>query len=239
MTSARIAETAAALAATFGLAAASWVVAVRQMSEMDMGVSTELGPLASFVALWVTMMATMMLPGAAPAVLKRAHAGGRTRAVPAFVGSYLAVWTLVGLALYAVYRPHGAFAAGAVAIAAGVYEFTPLKQHFRRCCRESVRSGSEFGALLRRLEHRTDAAAGSAGPDERHLDVRDRRPRPRPEAPAPESRHRCAGGAGDRRTWDPDRHRALVGSRTHATDVRRHRWATPSCCDDKKERDHG
>jgi hypothetical protein len=63
MTSARIAETAAALAATFGLAAASWVVAVRQMSEMDMGVSIELGPLASFVALWVTMMATMMLPG--------------------------------------------------------------------------------------------------------------------------------------------------------------------------------
>ena len=29
--------------------------------------------------------------------------------------------------------------------AAGVYEFTPLKQHFRRRCRESVRSGSEFG----------------------------------------------------------------------------------------------
>jgi predicted metal-binding membrane protein len=30
-------------------------------------------------------------------------------------------------------------------IAAGVYEFTPLKQHFRRRCRESVRSGFEFG----------------------------------------------------------------------------------------------
>jgi predicted metal-binding membrane protein len=35
--------------------------------------------------------------------------------------------------------------AGAVAIVAGVYEFTPLKQHFRRRCRESVRSGFEFG----------------------------------------------------------------------------------------------
>ena len=32
-----------------------------------------------------------------------------------------------------------------MAIAAGVYEFTPLKQHFRRRCRESVRSGLEFG----------------------------------------------------------------------------------------------
>jgi predicted metal-binding membrane protein len=36
-------------------------------------------------------------------------------------------------------------AAGAVAIAAGVYEFTPLKRHFRRRCRESVGSGFEFG----------------------------------------------------------------------------------------------
>jgi predicted metal-binding membrane protein len=145
MTSARTAATAAALAATLGLAAASWVVAVRQMNGMDMGVATELGSFEFFVALWVTMMAAMMLPGAAPAVLRRAHASGRTRAVPLFVGSYLAVWTLVGVAVYAVYRPHGSFAAGVVAIAAGVYEFTPLKQHFRRHCRESVRSGFEFG----------------------------------------------------------------------------------------------
>ena len=39
----------------------------------------------------------------------------------------------------------GHVAAGAVVIAAGVYEFTPLKRHFRRRCRESVRSGFEFG----------------------------------------------------------------------------------------------
>ncbi len=67
------------------------------------------------------------------------------RAVPLFVVSYLGVWTLVGVAVYALYRPHGSFAAGAVAIAAGVYEFTPLKRHFRRRCREGVRSGFEFG----------------------------------------------------------------------------------------------
>jgi predicted metal-binding membrane protein len=144
MTSARTAATAAALAVTLGLAAASWVVAVRQMSGMDMGAATELGSIA-FVALWVSMMAAMMLPGAAPAVLRRAHDSGRLRAVPLFVGSYLAVWTLVGVAVYALYRPHGSFAAGAVAIAAGVYEFTPLKQRCRRRCRESVRSGFQFG----------------------------------------------------------------------------------------------
>jgi predicted metal-binding membrane protein len=51
----------------------------------------------------------------------------------------------VGVAVYALYRPHGPFIAGAVVIAVGVYEFTPLKQYFRRRCRESVRSGFRFG----------------------------------------------------------------------------------------------
>jgi predicted metal-binding membrane protein len=144
-TSARTAATAAALTATLGLAAASWVVAVRQMNGMDMGAQVRLGSPAPFVALWVSMMAAMMLPGAAPAVLRCAHASGRVRAVPLFVGSYLAVWTLVGVAVHALYRPHGSLVAGAVVLAAGVYEFAPLKRHFRRRCRESVRSGFEFG----------------------------------------------------------------------------------------------
>jgi predicted metal-binding membrane protein len=100
MTSTRTAATAAALTATLGLAAASWVVAVRQMNGMAMGVATRLGSFASFVALWVPVMAAMMLPGAAPAVLRRAHASGRVRAVLLFVGSYLVVWTLVGVAVY-------------------------------------------------------------------------------------------------------------------------------------------
>jgi predicted metal-binding membrane protein len=142
--SARTSATAAALTATLGLAAASWVVAVRQMNGMDMGVATQLGSFAFFVALWVAMMAAMMLPSAAPAVLRRAHARG-VRTVPLFIGSYLAVWTLVGVAVYALYRPHGSLAAGAVVIAAGIYELTPLKQHFRRRCRESTGSGFEFG----------------------------------------------------------------------------------------------
>jgi predicted metal-binding membrane protein len=135
----------ATLTATLGLAAASWVIAVRQMKGMDMGVATRLGSFAFFLVLWVWMMAAMMLPGAAPAASRRAQASGRVRAVPLFVGSYLAVWTLVGVAVFALYRPHGSLTAGAVVIAAGVYEFTPLKRRFRRRCRESVRSGFEFG----------------------------------------------------------------------------------------------
>jgi predicted metal-binding membrane protein len=134
-----------ALAATLALAAASWVVALQQMNGMDMGVATQLGSFTFFVSLWVPMMAAMMLPGAAPAVLRRAQSDGRVGAVLLFVGSYLAVWTLVGVALYAVYRPHGSSAAGALVIAAGAYEFTRLKQTCRRRCRESVRSGFTFG----------------------------------------------------------------------------------------------
>jgi predicted metal-binding membrane protein len=145
MTIANSALTAAALTATLGLAAIAWVIAVSQMSGMDMGVATPLGSFAYFLALWVAMTAAMMLPGAVPAVLRCARAGGRVRAVPLFVASYLAVWALVGVAVYAFYRPHGTLVAGAVVIAAGVYEFTPLKQDFRRRCHTGVRSGFEFG----------------------------------------------------------------------------------------------
>jgi predicted metal-binding membrane protein len=145
MAGAGTAAAAAALTATLGVAAGSWVVAVWQMNGMDMGVATRLGSFGIFIALWAVMMAAMMLPGAAPAVARRARASGGVRAVPLFVVSYLAVWALVGVAVYAVYRPHGLVAAGAVAIGAGAYEFTPLKQHFRRRCRESASSGFGFG----------------------------------------------------------------------------------------------
>jgi predicted metal-binding membrane protein len=134
-----------AVVATLGLAAVAWVVAVGQMDGMDMGVTTRLGSFAFFIALWLAMMAAMMLPGAAAPGARRAPAAGRLRVVPLFIGSYLAVWALVGVVVYAVYRPHGALAAGVVAIAAGGYEVTPLKRYFRRCCQQNVRSGFEFG----------------------------------------------------------------------------------------------
>ena len=145
MSRGRAAATPVALTVTLGIAAASWVVAVRRMSGIDMGEATQLGSFGFFVVLWVLMMAAMMLPGAVPAVLRRAHASRQVRAVPLFVGSYLAVWALVGLAVFALYRPHGTVAAGIVAIAAGVYELTPLKQRCRQRCRDSVGSGLEFG----------------------------------------------------------------------------------------------
>jgi predicted metal-binding membrane protein len=139
----------APLVATLGLAAAAWVVTVRQMHGMDMGVATQLGSFAFFVALWAAMMAAMMLPGLVPAVLSRGRRTSPVRAVVPFVASYLVVWTLVGALLYALYRPHGTTTAGLVVIAAGLYELTRLKRHCRRCCRARARAGAgggfEFG----------------------------------------------------------------------------------------------
>ena len=139
------AATTVALAATLGLAAGCWIISVRQMNGMNMGVATRLGSFAFFAALWVPMMAAMMLPGALPAALRRARASDGLRLVPAFALSYIAVWALVGVAVYFLYRPHGSVAAGALVIAAGCYELTPVKRACRRRCREDPRSGFQFG----------------------------------------------------------------------------------------------
>ena len=77
--------------------------------------------------------------------MRRVQASGLVRGVPLFLVSYLAVWALAGVAVYALYRPHGFVVAGAIVIAAGAYEFTPLKQHFRRRCQESTGSGLGYG----------------------------------------------------------------------------------------------
>ena len=140
----------AALAATLALTVASWILAVRQMRGMQMdgmgmGTATRVGSFGFFLMLWVTMMAAMMLPGAVPAMVRRAHVRGQARAAPAFLGAYLGVWTLVGLGVYALYRPHGQGVAAAVVISAGLYELTPLKLRCRQWCRVRAGSGLEFG----------------------------------------------------------------------------------------------
>jgi predicted metal-binding membrane protein len=133
------------LTATLGLAAASWAAAAWLMDGMDMGVATRPGAFGFFATVWVTMMAAMMLPGAAPAVARRARMTGKVRAALPFAGSYLALWALAGVVAYALDWPHGSLAAGAVVIAAGAYELTPVKLHFRRRCREDAGSGLGFG----------------------------------------------------------------------------------------------
>jgi predicted metal-binding membrane protein len=139
------AAAAGALALTLAVAAGCWVLSVGQMNGMNMGVATRLGSFAFFVAVWVPMMAAMMLPGAVPAVVRRARLSNGLRTVPTFVIAYVGVWAAVGVAVYALYRPHGPVAAGVLVIAAGLYELTPLKQACRRRCGANGRSGMRFG----------------------------------------------------------------------------------------------
>lgn len=124
---------------------ASWIISIRLMNGMDMGVATKLGSFISFIVMWIVMMAAMMLPGISPAILRFAHVKNRIRDVLIFIGSYLIVWVIFGVVVYLLYKPHGFVAAGITLVAAGIYEFIPLKKHFRVCCYMKINSGFKFG----------------------------------------------------------------------------------------------
>ena len=78
----------------------AWIITVQRMLGMDAGPGTDLGGVGWYVGIWVTMMAAMMLPSAAPMVLLFSRVSGeRARKgqaglVPTwvFVAGYLADW---------------------------------------------------------------------------------------------------------------------------------------------------
>ena len=144
-------------------AAAAWAVTVDRMRGMDAGPGTDLGGLGWYLGIWVTMMAAMMLPSTAPAAQHVARLARRVPTLP-FVAGYLAIWTGYGLVAYALFRVvtsldvgwlawdrGGPYAAGAVIVAAGVYELTPLKRRSLGRCRRArhperpLRSGVAHG----------------------------------------------------------------------------------------------
>jgi predicted metal-binding membrane protein len=146
-----------------GAAMVAWAVTVERMRGMDAGPGTDLGGLGWYLGIWVTMMAAMMLPSAAPAALAVARLA---RGLPTllFAAGYLAVWTSFGLAAYGLYRlatalapewvawdERGPYLAGGLILAAGLYELTPLKRLCLRHCRmplpdrRALRSGVRYG----------------------------------------------------------------------------------------------
>src|SRR5690349_13958628 len=94
---------------------------------------------------WAPMMAAMMIPGAAPAILRRARRGDGVLAAPLFTASYFAIWLLVGLGVRLLYRPPGAVVAAALICAGALYELSPVQRACRRRCRERLRSGAGLG----------------------------------------------------------------------------------------------
>ena len=146
------------LASLLVLAGAAWAVLAWQGATMDemtltMGMSAPL-----FIALWIVMMVAVMFPTAAPMILMfaRIHNSKRERGqtfVPTwvFTSAYLLVWSLTGLAAYAIAVSGDALAnesawvmdnaprfGGGLLILAGAYQLSPLKYVCLNKCRTPI-----------------------------------------------------------------------------------------------------
>jgi predicted metal-binding membrane protein len=130
------------------VAGVAWAVMVqhsRSMAGMD-GMDMGLGPIESFAATWVVMMAAMMLPSAIPVVLEFARTAERRRRWQAATGvlavTYLGVWLIFGVVCYAIYTavnmpwPNQAVVVGLALALAGVYSLSPIKRASQARCRE-------------------------------------------------------------------------------------------------------
>ena len=125
---------------------------------------------AAMFAMWAVMMAGMMIPSAAPAILLfaslRRYAGARSAGhALLFTAGYLATWTAFSLAataaqwwlaqrslLSAGMTSDGPILAGILFIAAGLYQLTPLKA----ACLAKCRSPAQF-----LVERRREGAGGA------------------------------------------------------------------------------
>ncbi len=110
-----------------------------------MGGEQGVGYFALLFAMWWTMMMAMMLPSATPAIfiftsLNRKLGSGGVLPLLAFIGGYLTIWSLFCVAVVALQATLGgwiqldmmmalesAWLGGALLVAAGVYQLSPLK----------------------------------------------------------------------------------------------------------------
>lgn len=132
----------------------------------DMMASPEwsIGGSALFVAMWWVMMIAMMVPSAVPVILlyarvhRHAHAQGQLSddiaPIGAFVMGYLALWlgfafvatalqwmlVSVGIVSAMTIGSRSQWLSGGILLAAGLYQFTPLKQ----ACLSHCRSPASF-----------------------------------------------------------------------------------------------
>ena len=155
----------AVVVALFALSALAWRSTIQDavsMRGMVMGFG-QIGWLAQgdmsagvFLAMWVTMMAAMMLPAIAPMVL--AHLGVMRRRgrgiVPTlvFIAGYLLVWSAIGAVPLLVYKAFAPLSedpallrwlpvlAGTILILAGAYQFSAWK----RICLDHCQSPFAF-----------------------------------------------------------------------------------------------
>ncbi|MCB1479447.1 MAG: DUF2182 domain-containing protein [Rhodobiaceae bacterium] len=158
-------------AGTLWIATVSWMDGMSAHgSELCLGLTAE--HIAGSAAIWVVMMAAMMLPASAPAISMFASFAGRdpecakpVQRTIVFASGYLAVWTAVSIVFamaQIVLGQSGVFllggtlagplGAGLLLLAAGLYELTPLKQACLVRCRNP---------LTYLMGHWRDGAAGA------------------------------------------------------------------------------
>jgi predicted metal-binding membrane protein len=125
----------------------AWIVSGAGMG-MNMAMGWDSSRLFLTLAMWWVMMIAMMVPAAAPVVLLYAKAAPQPHSA-AFLAGYLFCWlafSIGAVALQVALEEAGRFApmamalssrwlAGAVLIAAGLYQFTPLKSACLSHCR--------------------------------------------------------------------------------------------------------
>jgi predicted metal-binding membrane protein len=118
--------------------------------------------LVAFLVAWVAMMAAMMFPAVLPVVRLYARAAATNQAAPVvvFVAGYIVLWGLVGIPAYIAWSrlheplmagsPWAGRVAGAVGLAAGLYQLTPLKSVCLRHCRSPLSFFMRHGKHLDR-----------------------------------------------------------------------------------------
>lgn len=172
------------LAGAFAVSALAWVYLVRMTSAMG---SAEVGlanvprafGLISAFLMWAVMMVAMMLPAAIPFVFAFGFEHRKRREhnlpyIPAgvFIAGYFAIWIAFsavaaviqdllhrGSLLSPMLTATSSVFAGGILIAAGIYQWTPLKEACLRHCRSPLtfllsdwREGS-VGAFRMGVEH--------------------------------------------------------------------------------------
>jgi predicted metal-binding membrane protein len=141
-------------------AALAWAILLSP-SDMTMAPAADRGSVrdaSAFIGMWGVMMAAMMLPSAMPMMMlyravsaKLRQTGERAIPTLLFAATYLSIWSLAGVPVYAASRAiegmstrsaHfptiAAYAVGIVLIAAGVYQLSAFKHACLRKCKSPL-----------------------------------------------------------------------------------------------------
>lgn len=133
--------------------AAAWVPTVLQARTMGAGPGTMGMAFSFFLAMWVAMMAAMMLPALGPSAAAGVAAENRSAGIPratAFGAGFLVPWAVYGGLAFAALRLSGHLAENSPGVArwlgvgifavAGIYELSPWKRRAMEHCRSHRRS---------------------------------------------------------------------------------------------------